>query len=311
MKKAVPNPEGVGGRAGKVVEGQNVTKQTTAEIIAKDHGVTDRTVKRAAKFAREVDEHPELKQALQERKNVSTVKKNLELEKAKESISEQTKTETKDNPPVVYLEPASEFAKRFDPQSVDLLLTDPPYSTDLEDVAAFASAWLPTYLTLVSDTGSAYVFIGAYPDEMRAYLNVNAPDHIRLAQVLVWTYRNTLGQNPKNRYKLNYQAVLFYRGVNAADLECPVTSEQWAVQDINAPDGRQGDRFHKWQKPLSICERFVRHSSKPGDIVIDPFACTGTSLIAASRLGRRGIGCDIDRDSLSVAGSRGCTTIGL
>ena len=57
------------GREGRTFSGgQNVTpKQTTAERIASEHGVTDRTVKRAAKFAREVDETPEFKKAMFQR----------------------------------------------------------------------------------------------------------------------------------------------------------------------------------------------------------------------------------------------------
>ena len=124
--------------------------------------------------------------------------------------------------------------------------------------------------------------------------------------MLIWTYKNTLGQNPKGRYKQNYQACLFFRGVNAPDLDCPLTSEQWAVQEINAPDGRQGDRYHAWQKPMEIAERFIRHSTKQGMTVFDPFACTGTFLLAAAKLGRKAYGFEIDPDNAEIAFQRGC-----
>ena len=129
---------------------------------------------------------------------------------------------------------------------------------------------------------------------------------MKLEQILVWTYKNTLGNNPKDRYKLNYQDCLFYRGVDAPDLDCPLTSEQWAVQEINAPDGRQGDRYHAWQKPMEIAERFIRHSTKAGDIVFDPFACTGTFLLASAKLGRRAYGFEIDQNNAAIAAERGC-----
>lgn len=187
-----------------------------------------------------------------------------------------------------------------------LLLTDPPYSTDVENVDAFAQSWLPNALSHVRPDGFAYVFIGAYPDELKAYLNIEPPDNLSLCQVLVWTYRNTLGNNPKSRYKLNWQACLFYRGVNAPDLDCPITNEQWAVQDINAPDGRIGDRYHAWQKPDEIAERFIRHSTQKGDTVFDPFACTGTFLLAAAKLGRKAYGFEINPDNAKIAFDRGC-----
>ncbi len=191
----------------------------------------------------------------------------------------------------------------------DLLLTDPPYSTDVDDIDSFAQSWLPNALENVKPTGSAYVFIGAYPDELKAYLNVSVPEHMTMKQVLVWTYKNTLGNNPKDRYKQNYQACLFYRGVDAPDLDCPLTNEQWAVQEINAPDGRVGDRYHAWQKPIEIAERFIRHSTKQGDTVFDPFACTGTFLIAASKLGRNGYGFEINTDNAEIARKRGVRII--
>jgi DNA modification methylase len=195
----------------------------------------------------------------------------------------------------------------FNPiEKYDLLLTDPPYSTDVPDISEFANRWLYPALAGVKDTGFAYVFIGAYPNELQAYLEAIKPSNVTLEQVLIWTYKNTLGQNPKGRYKQNYQACLFFRGVNAPDLNCPLTSEQWAVQEINAPDGRQGDRYHAWQKPMEIAERFIRHSTTKGMTVFDPFACTGTFLLAAAKLGRKAYGFEIDPANAEIAFQRGC-----
>ena len=47
------------------------------------------------------------------------------------------------------------------------------------------------------------------------------------------------------------------------------------------------------QKPLALYERIIEASSSPGDIVLDPFAGSGTTLVAAERLGRQWIGIDI------------------
>ena len=155
-------------------------------------------------------------------------------------------------------------------------------------------------------TGSAYIFIGAYPDELAAYTSVTPPAGIKLEQVLVWTYKNTLGNNPKDRYKQNWQAILYYRGQQAPPLDCPLTAEQWAVMELNAPDGRLGNRFHAWQKPDELAERLIRHSTKPSDTVFDPFCCTGTFLLAAAKLGRIGMGAEINPDNATIAIERGC-----
>ena len=231
---------------------------------------------------------------------VKAQKKADDIEQAKASIAEQQRETGKT---LLYV---GDGIGRKLKNKCDLLLTDPPYSTDVDDIDAFVDSWLYKALEGVKDTGFAYIFIGAYPNEMRAYLAAQTPPHIKLEQVLVWTYKNTLGQNPKDRYKQNWQACLFYRGINAPALDCPLTNEQWAVQEINAPDGRQGDRFHAWQKPMEIAERFIRHSTKPGAVVFDPFACTGTFLLAAAKLGRKGIGFEINPDNAKIAFERGC-----
>ena len=166
-------------------------------------------------------------------------------------------------------------------------LTDPPYMTDVPDIRAFAADWLPLALSKVKPTGRAYVFIGAYPEELAAYLSIAMP-----TQVLVWTYRNTIGPCAKTRYNLNWQAILYYCGSAAGALRGECLTDRWAVQDVNAPDGRQGNRIHKWQKPDSLAERIITQATEPGNVVVDPFCGSGTFLLAAGRLGRKGFGCD-------------------
>ena len=233
-------------------------------------------------------------------KAIKLEEKKEHIKQAERSIAEQAKKEYK---PKLFV---TDCTKAHLKEKFDLLLTDPPYSTDVDNIEEFVDSWLYKALDGVKDTGFAYIFIGAYPNELKAYLNAKIPDHMELCQQLIWTYKNTLGNNPKDRYKQNYQSCLFYRGKNAPMLDCPLTAEQWAVQEINAPDGRQGDRYHAWQKPMEIAERFIRHSTKTGDTVYDPFACTGTFLLASAKLGRKSYGCEIDPDNAKIAIERGC-----
>ncbi len=188
----------------------------------------------------------------------------------------------------------------------DLLLTDPPYSTDVEDVDAFAARWLKVALDRVKPTGRAYIFVGAYPNELAAYLSVAMP-----RQVLAWTYRNTIGPSSPKRYMLNWQAILYYEGSEAPDLNTHKLSERFAVQDVAAPDGRLGaGRIHEWEKPVILAERLVEQATNPGDLVLDPFAGTGTHLLAATRLGRVGRGCDLDPEMISRCRARGVEVLG-
>ena len=273
--------------------------------VAKMAGVSTGTV---GMFEKVQKEKPELIDDIRNHKmsineaysKVKAEKKKAEVLEAEQSIAEQA-TET--YKPILHIGNSIGYVPD---EKYDLLLTDPPYSTDVDNIEQFVSDWLYNALDNVKDTGFAYIFIGAYPEETKAYLNARIPEHMKLEQMLVWTYKNTLGNNPKDRYKLNYQFCLFYRGVNAPDLDCPLTNEQWAVQEINAPDGRQGDRYHAWQKPMEIAERFIRHSTKQDMTVFDPFACTGTFLLAAAKLGRKAYGFEINPENADIAFERGC-----
>ncbi len=275
------------------------------EEVAKMAGVSNGTV---AKFEQVQKKKPEMIDSIRKGEiSINQAYSAIKLEEKKETIkqaekqiAEQAADELK---PILHIGDSTKFKPT---KKYDLLLTDPPYSTDVDDIEKFVDSWLYNALDNVKDTGFAYIFIGAYPDELRAYLNAKIPQHMKLSQQLIWTYKNTLGNNPKDRYKQNYQSCLFYRGTNAPDLDCPLTAEQWAVQEINAPDGRQGDRYHSWQKPIEIAERFIRHSTKQGDIIFDPFACTGTFLLAAAKLGRKAYGFEINPDNAKIAFERGC-----
>lgn len=61
---------------------------------------------------------------------------------------------------------------------------------------------------------------------------------------------------------------------------------------------------HATQLPLPLVERIVKVASNPGDLVLDPFAGTGTTLVAAMRLGRRSIGIEISPQTAEIAQRR-------
>jgi 16S rRNA G966 N2-methylase RsmD len=270
----------------------------TRAAVAKEFKVSERKLKQVRTVATQAPEV--LTDVQQGRTTLAEAVRDIKRIGWMAKVAAQSAT-SPSGPPAIACQDALTWINGLESGSVDLLLTDPPYSTDVDDIEQFAAAWLPNALTKLKATGRAYVCVGAYPQELAAYCRAAMP-----AQILVWTYRNTLGPAPSHLYKLNWQAVLYYHGVDAPALDCPQMTEQFSVQDIAAPDGRIGDRLHAWQKPLMLGERFVRHGSQLGDLVIDPFAGTGTFLLAASQLGRRAIGCERDDAMLEIAVSRGC-----
>jgi DNA modification methylase/uncharacterized protein (DUF433 family) len=200
-----------------------------------------------------------------------------------------------------------DFLTALDEASADLLLTDPPYSTDVEDLESFVSDWVPLALSRLKPTGRAYIFCGSYPNELLTYISCIArQDAFAFGNVLVWSYDNTIGPAPAHDYKTNWQACMHLRGAAAPRLECPELRELFAARKVTAPDARHGTRHHTWEKPVELLEAYIRHSTSPGQLVIDCFAGSGSTLVAAKNTGRIGIGCDIDAASVSTAVKRGC-----
>jgi len=311
---------------------QNEPLKTTAEI-AHDIGISKQTAKRRMQVARNIV--PEVKDAIRNTEIANSTTQLLQLarlapeeqievinyldeekplrnaiQERKKQIIEQVQKERRDikeiAQAILYHESCVNFLSRFDDKSIDLLITDPPYSTDIEDLPEFLDTWLYQALSKVKDTGRAFICIGAYPIEIYTYLQYLLKTEWIVDNPLIWTYRNTLGQTPKMKYNLNYQLILHLYKETSNPLDNRITNEMFSVQDINAPDGRLGDRFYKWQKPDLLAERLINHTTKEGDKIIDPFAGCGTFILKASELNRIAYGCDIDIDAINIAKKREC-----
>jgi DNA modification methylase/ParB-like chromosome segregation protein Spo0J len=225
------------------------------------------------------------------------VKKVENTEKRKDRDAEQVRLSSQT--PIVFQKDCLDAID--DIGEIDLLLTDPPYFTDGNFINHISR-----YLRKVKPTGQAYVFAGADPEEIKAYLSIDS-GHMQLVQMIVWNYNNTGQRQPNMKYTSNYQVAFYFRGPEAENINKPADGkEQYACQTINAPDARQNDRFHKWQKPDELIKRLVMNSSKEGDFIFDPFAGSGTHIVMAAKLGRRAEGCEIDPGAIKICIQRGC-----
>jgi site-specific DNA-methyltransferase (adenine-specific) len=87
-------------------------------------------------------------------------------------------------------------------------------------------------------------------------------------------------------------------GVEEQETPGPPLSDAWEVGVI-AAIGRERTGFPT-QKPEALLERVIRASSCEGDLVLDPFCGSGTTVAVAERLGRRWIGIDVAPLALEI-----------
>ena len=110
-------------------------------------------------------------------------------------------------------------------------------------------------------------------------------------ETMIWASREPGGKG----YTFNYEAL------KAGNEDIQVRSD-WTIplctgeERLKGPDGK---KVHPTQKPEALLARVILSSSRPGDLVLDPFSGTGTTGAAAKRLGRQFIG--IERDPAYAA----------
>jgi DNA modification methylase len=107
-------------------------------------------------------------------------------------------------------------------------------------------------------------------------------------------------------YRRSYETVLVGNVPGAAvkwyggrDVENIIRPGDYGIHKI-IPNRNQ----HPTQKPLELAEHFIRLHSLPGDIVLDSFCGSGTTCVAAKKLGRRYIGIDISEEYCEIARMR-------
>jgi modification methylase len=115
-------------------------------------------------------------------------------------------------------------------------------------------------------------------------------------ETLIWAAK---GRGAK-RYTFNYDAMKMANDElqMRSDWTLPLCTGEERLKDAF------GVKAHPTQKPEALLHRVILSSTKPGDIVLDPFFGTGTTGAAARRLGRRYIGIEREAEYVKLAADR-------
>ncbi|MGO9121233.1 MAG: DNA-methyltransferase [Desulfomonilaceae bacterium] len=173
--------------------------------------------------------------------------------------------------------------------SVDLLLTDPPYLGKYlplwGDLGKFAARVLKPGKLLVTYSGHYHL------PEVIGLLSQHL-EYVWIAAIVYPSFPATVFDR---RLKTSWKpALLFSKGKYE-----PLENLEWFADRIEG-DGRNKSH-HKWEQGIGESEYFIENLTYEGDLVVDPFLGSGTNGLAAKRLQRRFLGCDVDENAVKTA----------
>ncbi len=237
----------------------------------------------------------------------------------------------------IYVQDCIRGMRDLPAECADLIVADPPYNLGKDFGAwkenAEASRWLPWSKEwidecerLLKPDGNIFVYgIHRHLCWLQCYMYEIGLTYRRQ---LIWNYENGFSGYIKS-LAAHYEPILWFSkgdGYTYHPIREPYKSTERLKHKIIKngkewtphPDGRlagdvwmfptlAGRRFsnekvdHPTQKPMSLTTRIVRHFSNPDDLIIVPFAGSGTECLAALMEGRRYIGFELNPDYVSIA----------
>ena len=223
---------------------------------------------------------------------------------------------------------------RIHSDSIDVTFADPPFNLkkkyndykddkEFHDYLEWCRKWLYEMVRITKPTGSIFVHnIPRWLTYYSRFLN-------EYAYFKDWIAWDALGMPMGKGLQPAHYGILFYAKdlkknkcyrLHRPHVRCrkcdfllrdyggekyrlhpigPVLSDIWT--DIHRIRHRKRRDMHPCQLPVHLLERIILMSTDEGDLVLDPFVGTGTTAIAAKKLGRRFIGIDIDEQYVQIA----------
>ncbi len=228
------------------------------------------------------------------------------------NLYEKTELPTQDvELDTIQFEDCIQGMKRLPDESIDLVIADPPFGIafdgkssvynrdenlviegyeEVKDYQEFTRAWLAELSRTMKQTSSAYVFSGW--TNLESVLTGAREAGLVTLNHLIWHY--PFGVYTKKRFvSSHYHIVLlvknqkkyFFNKIENYPEDVWVVKRQY----------RTGQAKNATKLPLDVVSRCVDFSSRPGDIVLDPFMGNGTTAIVAKSNFRRFIGFEINK----------------
>ena len=207
----------------------------------------------------------------------------------------------------------------MDGEKADLLLTDPPYNVDYEggtedkmkiqndsfksegDFLEFLRKAMSSASDVMKDGASYYIF---HADSEGRNFREAATVIGKVRECLIWV-KNSLVLGRQD-YQWRHEPCLYgWKGTGHKSYK---DRSQTTILEFDRP---KRSEEHPTMKPIPLFAYLMKNSTKPGDLVLDPFAGSGTSLICAEQLGRRCYTMELDQHYCDVVIARWESLTGL
>ena len=213
-----------------------------------------------------------------------------------------------------------DILKSLSDESVDLLVTDPPYKVTsrgcngnsggmfkksinkkgmvFEHNNIDCEIYAPEFYRILKDGSHCYVMTNH--TNLIHMLNTFTSVGFHFIKSLIWNKGNKImGQY----YMSQFEYILFFRKGKGVQINNCGTSDILSIPNKKTKD-KQGQNIHDTEKPPELMEILVANSSNEGDIVLDPFMGVGGTGVACKSLNRKFIGIELDENYFNIAKQR-------
>lgn len=205
---------------------------------------------------------------------------------------------------------ALQVLKTIDSDSIDCLITDPPYSigvtshgniqTWLDNIMLYPF-WVEYFSQIkrvLKEDGSFYINCDwrTYP-----FIYPHCASQLVIRNCIVWDYEWI---KAGSHYRFSHEFILY--GTKSQDTKrtfepSKENRDVWRIAPLNFT---RKDKRHQAEKPMDLIKKMILNSTKEGDVILDTFLGSGTTAEVAKELKRDFIGIELNKEYIEMTEER-------
>lgn len=209
-----------------------------------------------------------------------------------------------------------ELMKDIPDESIDLLVTDPPYKivqggctnkavrlkgsnqeqlkkgTLFNNNSIKFSEWIPEVYRVLKNNSHCYIM--SNDRNINELLNICEKVGFKLLNILVWGKSK---HSPNRYYLKNCEFIVFLRKGKAKNINNMGTKQLLLIDNVE-------NKNHPSEKPIKLMKILIKNSTNEQDKVLDPFMGSGSTGVACVNTNRNFVGIELDEKYFNIAKER-------